>query len=72
METLYVLYYRTKFTLDDFENLVAPLFQPENLTLLKNLYQWLSIDPTNIDDAKYLLLKKLSEVMRAMIWVDGG
>ncbi len=66
METLYVLYYRSKFSKDDFDNLVAPMFEPENLTLLKNLYQWLSIDPANIDDAKYLLLKKLSEVKFAI------
>lgn len=58
-----MLYYRTRFTTDDFENLVAPMFQAENLSLLRNLYQWLSIDPAHIDDAKYLLLKKLSEVL---------
>lgn len=62
METLYVLYYRTKFSADNFEHLVAPMFEADNLDLLKKLYQWLSIDPSNIDDAKYLLLKKLSEV----------
>ena len=70
MEALYVLYYRTKFTLDDFENLVAPMFEAENLTLLKNLYQWLSIDPANIDDIKYLLLKRFSEVIVVMFVIN--
>lgn len=64
METLYSLYYRSKFSQDDFHNLVAPMFEISNLTLLKNLYQWLVIDPTEIDDAKYLLLKKFSEVLQ--------
>ena len=63
METLYSLYYRSKFSQDDFDNLVAPMFEADNLNLLKNLYQWLVIDPTDIDDAKYLLLKKFSEVL---------
>ena len=63
METLYSLYYRSKFSQDDFDSLVIPMFQSRNLDLLKNLYQWLVVDPTDIDDAKYLLLKKFSEVL---------
>ena len=63
METLYSLYYRSKFSQDDFNNLVVPMFEADNLNLLKNLYQWLVIDPSDIDDAKYLLLKKFSEVL---------
>lgn len=38
------------------------MFQDETIHLLKQLYEWLDIDPTNIDEAKYLLLKKFSEV----------
>ena len=63
METLYSLYYRSKLSQDDFNDLVVPMFEAENLNLLKNLYQWLVVDPTDIDDAKYLLLKKFSEVL---------
>ena len=62
METLYSLYYRSKFSQDDFNNLVLPMFEASNLGLLKNLYTWLKVDPLDIDDAKYLLLKKFSEV----------
>lgn len=63
METLYSLYYRSKFSQDDFNSLVIPMFDSGNLTLLQNLYQWLVVDPTDLDDAKYLLLKKFSEVL---------
>ena len=38
------------------------MFQDETILLLKQLYEWLIVDPTDIDEAKYLLLKKFSEV----------
>ena len=38
------------------------MFQDETIVLLKQLYEWLVVDPTDIDEAKYLLLKKFSEV----------
>ena len=62
METLHALYYRTKYSDDDFRNLVGPFLLPSTLSLLHQLYQWLDIDPTDIDEEKYLLLKKFSEV----------
>ena len=62
METLYTLYYRTKFSEEDFQSLVGPMFETSTLDLLRQLYQWLEVDPAEIDDSKYLLLKKFSEV----------
>lgn len=38
------------------------MFRDETILLLKQLYQWLIVDPSDIDEAKYLLLKKFSEV----------
>lgn len=38
------------------------MFQDSTINLLKQLYEWLIVDPTDIDEAKYLLLKKFSEV----------
>ena len=38
------------------------MLERETTDLLKQLYQWLVVDPTDIDEAKYLLLKKFSEV----------
>lgn len=62
MDSLYSLYNRTRFLEDDFRDLVGPMFQPQTTALLKQLYEWLIVDATDIDDAKYLLSKKYSEV----------
>ena len=43
------------------------MFQDDTIHLLKQLYAWLTVDPTDIDEAKYLLLKKFSEVSMALI-----
>ena len=62
METLHFLYYRTKLSTEEFSSLVGPIFQGSTLTVLRQLYQWLEIDPSDINEAKYLLLKRFSEV----------
>ncbi len=62
METLYALYNRSRFSKGDFADIVGPMFRSETINLLKQLYQWLLVNPTDIDDAKYLLLKRFSEV----------
>ena len=62
MDCLYSLYNRSRFSEDDFRDLVGPMFQDETIHLLKQLHDWLIvIEPTDIDEAKYLLLKKFSE-----------
>lgn len=38
------------------------MFRPECVRLLQELYQWSIVDPSDIDDDKYTLAKKLSEV----------
>lgn len=38
------------------------MFKDETIHLLKRLYRWLEVDPSDIDEAKYLLLKRFSEV----------
>ena len=43
------------------------MLQDETILLLKQLYEWLVVDPTDIDEAKYLLLKKFSEVLVRLI-----
>lgn len=40
------------------------MFRTGTIDLLKQLYRWLSADPSDIDDRRYLLLKRLSEVGR--------
>lgn len=63
VDSLYSLYNRSRFSEDDFRDLVGPMFQDETIHLLKQLYDWLKVDPTDIDEAKYLLLKKFSEMV---------
>ena len=62
MDALYALYNRLRFSENDFQDVVGPMFRRETLTLLMQLYQWLQVNPADIDDSKYLMLKRLSEV----------
>ncbi|MCJ1274120.1 hypothetical protein MMC21_001915 [Puttea exsequens] len=63
IDALYSLYNRTRFSEADFQDLVGPMFKDDTLNLLRQLYQWLIVDPSNIDEVKYLLLKKFSEMI---------
>jgi len=38
------------------------MFTQETVDLLRKLYEWCVVDPHDIDDEKYLLAKKFSEV----------
>lgn len=62
MDALYALYNRLRFSEGEFQDVVGPMFKPETTGLLIQLYQWLQVNPTDIDDGKYLMLKRLSEV----------
>ena len=62
MDALYALYNRLSFSEGEFQDVVGPMFKPETTGLLIQLYQWLQVSPTDIDDGKYLMLKRLSEV----------
>lgn len=62
MDALYALYNRLRFSEGEFQDVVGPMFKPETTGLLIQLYQWLQVSPTDIDDGKYLMLKRLSEV----------
>lgn len=62
MDALYTLYNRSRFSEDDFKDLVCPMYRQEIISLLKRLYEWSVVDATDIDEEKYLLTKKFSEV----------
>ena len=62
MDTLFALYNRPRFSEDEFKDIVGPVFRSDTVQLLRRLCQWLLVDPNDIDDRKYLLLKRLSEV----------
>ncbi|KAI9787672.1 MAG: hypothetical protein M1839_000203 [Geoglossum umbratile] len=62
VEALHALYSRTYFQDDEFLALVCPMYSAESVNLLKRLYEWSVVDATNIEDEKYLLSKKFSEM----------
>lgn len=38
------------------------MYRQETVDVLRRLYDWCTVDPTNIDDETYLLLKKFAGV----------
>ena len=56
------MYSRSRFSDDDFIDLVWPLFNPDIIQLLRGLYEWSIVQARDIDEEKYLFSKKFSEV----------
>ena len=40
----------------------SPIFEPESIAILRQLYEWTVFDPSQFQEDKYILAKKLSEV----------
>lgn len=64
VETLQAIYNRTHLHDDEFVELVCPMFTPGSVSLLREVYNWTitGMDVNDIDDQKYMLCKRLSEV----------
>ncbi|KAI1349253.1 armadillo-type protein [Xylaria sp. FL0043] len=63
LEALHALYSRTSFDDEEFLELVVPLFDTQYVTLFRQLFEWSAVDPEDLDDDKYQLSKKLSELI---------
>lgn len=48
--------------LEDFQPLVHQMYETEYLVVLRKLYESSIVGPDDVDDTKYTLSKKLSEV----------
>ncbi|KAJ2998294.1 hypothetical protein NUW58_g362 [Xylaria curta] len=63
LEALHALYARSSLDAEEFTELVVPLYDTRYVTLFRQLFEWSVIDPDDLDDDKYQLSKKLSELI---------
>ncbi|KAF2827190.1 ARM repeat-containing protein [Ophiobolus disseminans] len=68
IEVLQAIYSRHHLHDDEFVDLVCPMFTPGSVSLLREVYNWTIADmnPTDLDDQKYTLCKKLSELANSL------
>ncbi|KAH8645639.1 armadillo-type protein [Xylariales sp. PMI_506] len=63
LEAIHALYSRTSFVDQEFLDLVVPLYNSQYVLLFKQLFEWSTVDAQDIDEEKYQVAKKLSEVI---------
>ncbi|KAJ5475488.1 hypothetical protein N7539_007775 [Penicillium diatomitis] len=63
VEALHSLYGRNNMGNEESHGLVCLIFENDYLSTLQNLYQWSVVGPEDIDEPKYLISKKLSEMI---------
>lgn len=66
VETLHALYGRTNYQIEEFQELIDLIYERDNLTLLRKVYEWSVVDPNSIDESRYAISKKLSEVLTTL------
>ncbi|KAI9758535.1 MAG: hypothetical protein M4579_003027 [Chaenotheca gracillima] len=63
IDVLHTLYGRSGFEDAEFVDLVCPMFTLEAIGLLRKIYQWSFVNANDIDEEKYSLSKKFSEML---------
>lgn len=64
VESMIILYSRGKsFDDADFDQIVNPMYNAQNVALLHDAYRWATVDARNIEEEKYEFLKKLAEMI---------
>jgi exportin-5 len=63
VEALHSLYSRSNFDMEGFQPLVHLMYETECLNILQKLYEWSIVGPDDIDDTRYMISKKLSEML---------
>ncbi|KAF2259938.1 ARM repeat-containing protein [Lojkania enalia] len=68
LEVLQSVYGRHHLHDDEFVELVCPMFTPNSVQLLRGIHDWTmsDMDVNNLDDQKYTLCKKLSELTNSL------
>ncbi|KAH5342083.1 hypothetical protein HBI60_216870 [Parastagonospora nodorum] len=68
IEVFQAIYNRHHLNDDDFGELVWPMFAPESVSLLREVYNWTIADLNinDLDDQKYTLCRKLSELANSL------
>ena len=62
VQVLHALYDRSHFDDNEYSILIAPMYQAENVSLLRTLYEWSIVGVENMHSPKYAISKKFSEV----------
>lgn len=63
VDVLLSLYGRSRMEELELQALVHPLTQPESISTFRHLYSWSVVSVEDIDSSKYIISKKLSELM---------
>ncbi|KAB8220541.1 armadillo-type protein [Aspergillus novoparasiticus] len=63
VEALHSLYSRSNMDMESFQPLVHLMYETESLDIMQKLYQWSIVGPDDIDDTRYMISKKLSEML---------
>lgn len=66
LEGLHALYSRPSFTVDEFRELVLPMYDADFVNLAGKLFEWCTVDANDIDYDKYTFAKKFSEMISCL------